>query len=78
MPQGKYCQARIPLLFLHSLVIDGVYYEDSNKRICFQRLPPPADSEVAQVTAENVKKIHHLLERRGLGPQAESNRLYFG
>jgi hypothetical protein len=58
-------------IHLHSLVIDGVYYEDSNKRICFQRLPPPADSEVARVTAEIVKKIHRLLERRGLGPQAD-------
>lgn len=55
----------------HSLVMDGVYYRDEDKRICFQRLPPPEDSEVARVTASIAKKIHRLLERRGLGPQAD-------
>jgi hypothetical protein len=54
-----------------SPVIDGVYYEDENKRIRFQRLPAPADSEVERVTAGIVKKIQRLLERRGLGPQAD-------
>jgi hypothetical protein len=50
--------------------MDGVYYEDADKGICFQRLPPPADSEVARVTACIVKKIHRLIEHPGLGPQA--------
>jgi hypothetical protein len=52
------------------LVFDGVYYEDSKGRICFQRLPQPMDAEVARVTAGIVQKIKGLLERRGLGPQA--------
>ena len=55
----------------HSLVFDGVYYEDSDGWIRFRRLPPPTDSEVAGVTAGIVKKILRLLERRGLGPQAD-------
>jgi hypothetical protein len=58
-------------IHMHSLVTDGVYYEDENKRIRFQRLPPPADSEVERVTAGIVKKVGRLLERRGLGPQAD-------
>jgi hypothetical protein len=57
-------------IHLHSLVIDGIYYADPNKRICFQRLPQPADSEVVRVTVCIVKKIHRLLERRDMGPQA--------
>jgi len=58
-------------IHFHSLILDGVYYEDANKEICFQRLPPPDDSEVARVTVCIVKKIHRLLERRGLGPKAD-------
>jgi hypothetical protein len=58
-------------IHFHSLVMDGVYYEDSSERICFQRLPPPSDAEVARVTADVVTKIHRLLERRGLGTQAD-------
>jgi ribosomal protein S27E len=57
-------------IHFHSLVLDGVYYEDADKGICFQRLPPPSDSEVAGVTACIVKKIHRLLERRGLDSKA--------
>jgi hypothetical protein len=53
----------------HSLIFDGVYYEDSDGRIGFRRLPVPNDSEVARVTAGIVKKVKCLLERRGLGPQ---------
>ncbi len=53
----------------HSLVFDGIYYEDEDGRIRFRRLPPPTESEVAGVTADIVKKILRLLERRGLGAQ---------
>ncbi|MEJ2245969.1 MAG: transposase [Acidobacteriota bacterium] len=58
-------------IHFHSLLMDGIYYEDANKGVCFQRLPPPTDNEVARVTACIVKKIQRLLERRGLGPQAD-------
>jgi hypothetical protein len=56
-------------IHFHSLILDGIYYEDANKEIRFQELPPPDDSEVARVTACIVKKIHRLLERKDLGPQ---------
>jgi hypothetical protein len=58
-------------LHFHSLVMDGVHYEDENKRLRFQRLPPPTDGEVARVTACIVKKIQRLLERRGLGRRTD-------
>ncbi len=57
-------------IHFHSLIFDGVYYEDSDGRIRFRRLAAPDDSEVARVTAGIVKKVKRLLERRGLGPQA--------
>jgi hypothetical protein len=38
----------------------------------FRRLAPPGDSEVEHVTADVVKKIKRLLERRGMGPQADA------
>jgi hypothetical protein len=56
-------------IHFHSLIPDGIYYEDANREIRFQKLPTPDDSEVARVTACIVKKIHRLLERRGLGPK---------
>jgi len=57
-------------IHFHSLIFDGVYYEDSDGRIGFRRLPVPNDSEVARVTTGIVKKVRRLLERRGLGLQA--------
>ena len=57
-------------MHFHSLIFDGVYHEDSDRRIRFRRLPQPADAEVKRVTASIVKKTQRLLERRGLGPQA--------
>ena len=58
-------------IHFHSLVFDGVYYEDSDGQIRFRRLLRPTDAEVASVTAGIVKKVQRLLERRGLGPQAD-------
>jgi hypothetical protein len=58
-------------IHFHSLVMDGVYYEDDNKRIYFRRLSPPTDAEVALATAKMVKNIQRLLDRRGLGPDCD-------
>jgi hypothetical protein len=58
-------------IHLHSLVIDGVYYEDAQHRIRFQRLPKPSNSEVARMTERIARRIIRLLERRGLGPQVD-------
>jgi hypothetical protein len=59
-------------IHLHSLVLDGVYYVDDKQQIRFQRLPPPSDSEVRQITERIARRIIRLLERRGLGPKADS------
>jgi hypothetical protein len=56
---------------LHSLVLDGVYYEDERGQIRFRRLPPPDNAEVARVTTRIARRIARLLERRGLGPGAD-------
>ncbi|MBN1568991.1 MAG: transposase [Acidobacteria bacterium] len=58
-------------IHLHSLIPDGVYYMDAQQRIRFQRLPKPSDSEVARVMERHARRIIRLLERRGLGPQAD-------
>ena len=55
----------------HTLVLDGVYAEDSSGRVRFHRLFPPDDAEVAKVTDRIVRRITRLLERRGLGTQAD-------
>ncbi len=57
-------------IHFHTLVLDGVYYEDPEKGICFRRLPSLADAEVKKIMGEIVKRIMHLLERRGLGSQS--------
>jgi hypothetical protein len=58
-------------IHFHSLGLDGVYYEDSGKGICFKKLPPPTDAEVSQVMKHIVKRINRLLDRRGLGSQSD-------
>jgi hypothetical protein len=58
-------------IHMHSLIPDGVFYEDENQKIRFQRLPKPSNSEVARVLERVAQRIVQLLERRGLGPQAD-------
>jgi hypothetical protein len=58
-------------IHLHSLVPDGIYYENEQKQIRFQRLPPPSDSEVMQITERIARRIIRLLEGWGLGPDAD-------
>ena len=55
----------------HSLVLDGVYYLEDERKIRFKRLPPPSNAEVARVTARIARRITRLLNRRGPGPQAD-------
>ena len=55
----------------HSLVLDGVYYMEDERKIRFKRLPPPSNAEVARVTACIARRITRLLNRRGPGPQAD-------
>jgi len=50
---------------------DAVYAEDTSDGVRFHRLFPPGDAEVARVTDRIVRRISGLLERGGLGPQAD-------
>ena len=58
-------------LHFHMLALDGVYAVDEKGYICFRLVPPPSDAEVARVTERIHRRIARLLERRGLGPQAD-------
>ena len=55
----------------HSLVLDGVYAPGANGSVRFLPLPPPDDEEVARVVGRVARRIAHLLERRGLGPDSD-------
>ena len=58
-------------IHIHMLALDGVYAEDMKGRVCFHPAPPPSDDEVARVTERIRRRIAGLLERRGLGPDAD-------
>jgi hypothetical protein len=53
------------------VALDGVYAEDKKGCVYFRPAPPPSDAEVARVTERLQRRIGRLLERRGLGPQAD-------
>jgi hypothetical protein len=55
----------------HMLALDGVYAEDKRGYIRFHAAPPPSDAEVARVARRLHRRVGRLLERRGLGPQAD-------
>jgi len=54
----------------HMLALDGLYAAAQGKLPHFERLAPPSQAEVALVAARIAAKVARLLERRGLGPQA--------
>jgi hypothetical protein len=55
----------------HSLLLDGVYETSPYGSPRFHPLPPPDDDEVARVVGQVATRIARLLERRGLGPDAD-------
>jgi hypothetical protein len=55
----------------HSLLIDGVYAPGPDGALRFHPLPPPEDSEVERVVTRVARRVARLLERRGLGPEAD-------
>jgi len=57
----------------HMLALDGIYVEDEVGCIRFHQAAPPSDAEVARVTERIQFMINRLLERRGLGPQADGD-----
>jgi len=58
-------------LHFHSLVLDGVYEVSPYGTPRFHPLPPPDDAEVVRVVGQVAARIARLLERRGLGPDAD-------
>jgi hypothetical protein len=55
----------------HSLVVDGVYVREGFASVRFLALPPPDDAEVTRVAQRIATRLMRLLERRGLGPDAD-------
>jgi len=55
----------------HVLVLDGVYVMDGKGEPVFRRVSPPTDKEVAQVAERVHRRVARLMEKRGLGPQAD-------
>jgi hypothetical protein len=58
-------------LHFHSMVIDGVYAAGPGGRPEFHPLPAPDDDEVLRLTALIAQRTRSLLERRGLGTEAD-------
>ncbi len=55
-------------LHFHTLVLDGVFTEDSGGALAFQPAPAPSDAEVAAALATIRHRVQRLLVRRGLEP----------
>ena len=55
----------------HSMVIDGVYAAGDDGRPRFHQLPVPEDEDVLRLTALVNQRVRSLLERRGLGTEAD-------
>jgi hypothetical protein len=55
----------------HSLLLDGVYASGPGDALRFHPVPPPDDAEVERVVTQVARRIASLLERRGLGPEAD-------
>jgi len=59
----------------HSLHLDGVYERGTDGALRFHPLPPPEDAEVERVVGQVARRIARLLERRGLGPEADPSEV---
>ena len=55
----------------HTLALDGIYVEGGRGELVFRHVPPPSDAEVARVADRVRRSVARLMERRGLGPQAD-------
>jgi hypothetical protein len=54
----------------HTLALDGLYLVERGELV-FRRVPPPSDAEIARVADRVHRHVARLMERRGLGPQAD-------
>jgi hypothetical protein len=55
----------------HVLAMDGLYVIDGKGEPVFWHVPPPTDKEVAQVAERVHRRVARLMEKRGLGSQAD-------
>ena len=55
----------------HSMVIDGVYAAGASGHPEFHQLPAPEENDVLHLTALVNERVRSLLERRGLGSEAD-------
>jgi hypothetical protein len=55
----------------HTLALDGIYVVDEKGELVFRRVPPPSDAEVARVADRIHRRVARLMQRRGLGSQAD-------
>jgi len=60
---GSACELNV---HLHSIVLDGVYVDESDGRPGFRPLPAPTTAELHAVTARVARKVLRVLRRRGL------------
>jgi len=61
-------------IHFHCLAIDGVYAAGEDGRPEFHVLPAPENEEVLRLTTLVTQRVQALLERRGLGPEADSQQ----
>jgi len=57
------------------MALDGLYLENEKGEIVFKRVAPPGDEEVARIVKQICRRVGRLLERRGLGPQADPEEI---
>ena len=62
-------------LHFHMLALDGVYAADEEGEPHFHPLSAPDDAQVVQVAARIAERVHLLLERRGLDPEADPEQV---
>jgi hypothetical protein len=55
----------------HVLAMDGFYVMDGKGEPVFRPVSPPSDKEVARVAEHVHLRVARLMEKRGLGPQAD-------
>jgi hypothetical protein len=55
----------------HSLMLDGVYDLDDRRGGRFISLPPPGIDEVRRILVRFIRRLELVLERKGLGPDAD-------
>ena len=55
----------------HVLALDGIYVIDGKGEPVFRHVSPPTDKEVARVAERVHRRVARLMEKRGLGPQAD-------